>query len=40
MPNVTAPEAQENSGLAAFRRGSGSVSHPHRERRVRETRPT
>src|ERR1700730_5423801 len=40
MPSVTARAAPGNSGLGASRRGSGSGSHPHRERRVRETHPT
>src|SRR5258705_7502159 len=40
MTSLTAPAVQESTGLAAFRRGSGSGSHPHRERRVREIHPT
>src|SRR6266481_1497167 len=40
MPNAAAPEAQESSGSAVFRRGSGSGSHPHRGTRGRETHPT
>ena len=40
MPSVTARAAPGNSGLGASRRGSGSGSHPHREKRVRETHPT
>src|ERR1700722_17674405 len=40
MPSVTARAVPGNSDLGASRRGSGSGSHPHRERRVRETHPT
>src|SRR6201997_2298656 len=40
MPSITAPAAPEKNDLGGSRRGSGSGSHPHRERRVRESHPT